>query len=177
MYQVVLLIERALSRADAREVAGLHEGVDDSTHVHVVLPVENASHRVENALGSIAASEILSTSALTFPDVDISELQREIVEHSKDILARSIDVLRDCHCGASGELTTKEPVEAVSEIAQERSAEEVIIVTRPHLVAEFFHVDWTSKARRRLGVPVLHLLEHQDPAGPDDIPHEVPGQL
>ncbi|UMG93491.1 hypothetical protein [Nocardioides sp. TF02-7] len=35
------------------------------------------------------------------------------------------------------------------------------MLTRPHVVAEFFHVDWTSRARRRLGVPVLHLLEHE----------------
>jgi hypothetical protein len=27
-------------------------------------------------------------------------------------------------------------------------------------VAEFFHLDWTNSARRHLGVPVLHLLEH-----------------
>ena len=30
------------------------------------------------------------------------------------------------------------------------------------MVAEFFHLDWTSKARRRLGVPILHLLEHEN---------------
>ena len=44
----------------------------------------------------------------------------------------------------------------------EVSAAEVIILTQPHVVAEFFHVDWTSKARRKLGVPVLHLLEHEN---------------
>ena len=36
------------------------------------------------------------------------------------------------------------------------------MLTRPHVVAEFFHVDWTSRARRKLGVPVLHLLEHEN---------------
>ena len=30
------------------------------------------------------------------------------------------------------------------------------------MVAEFFHVDWTSRARRKLGVPVLHLIEHEN---------------
>jgi len=28
-------------------------------------------------------------------------------------------------------------------------------------VKEFFHVDWTSRARRKLKVPILHLLEHE----------------
>ena len=30
------------------------------------------------------------------------------------------------------------------------------------MVSEFFHLDWTSRARRKLGVPVLHLLEHEN---------------
>ena len=30
------------------------------------------------------------------------------------------------------------------------------------MVSEFFHVDWTSRARRKIGVPVLHLLEHEN---------------
>ena len=45
---------------------------------------------------------------------------------------------------------------------QEVGAAEVIVLTRPHVVAEFFHMDWTSRARRKLGVPVLHLLEHEN---------------
>ena len=49
--------------------------------------------------------------------------------------------------------------------AKNRFASEAIVLTRPHVVAEFFHLDWTSKARRRIGVPVLHLLEHETFAG------------
>ena len=45
---------------------------------------------------------------------------------------------------------------------KEVAAAEVIVLTRPHIVAEFFHLDWTSRARRKLGVPVLHLLEHEN---------------
>ena len=30
------------------------------------------------------------------------------------------------------------------------------------MVSEFFHLDWTSRARRKIGVPVLHLLEHEN---------------
>ena len=36
------------------------------------------------------------------------------------------------------------------------------VLTRPHVVAEFFHVDSTSRARRKIGLPVLHLLEHEN---------------
>ena len=34
-------------------------------------------------------------------------------------------------------------------------------MTRPHVIEEFLHIDWASKARRKLGVPVLHLVEHE----------------
>jgi hypothetical protein len=52
-------------------------------------------------------------------------------------------------------------VEALTKAVAEVDAREAIILTRPHVVAEFFHVDWSSRARRKLGVPVLHLLERE----------------
>ena len=54
------------------------------------------------------------------------------------------------------------PIEALATAVAEVDGREAIILTRPHVVAEFFHVDWTSRARRKLGVPVLHLLEHEN---------------
>jgi hypothetical protein len=33
----------------------------------------------------------------------------------------------------------------------------VVVVTRPHAVEDTFHRDWASRARERLGVPVLHV--------------------
>jgi hypothetical protein len=36
-------------------------------------------------------------------------------------------------------------------------AGEVVVVTRPHAVEDTFHTDWASRARERLGVPVLHV--------------------
>ncbi len=63
---------------------------------------------------------------------------------------------------AVGEPVTIDPIAALVAKVAEVYAAEVIILTRPHVVAEFFHVDWTSKARRKLGVPVLHLLEHEN---------------
>ena len=61
----------------------------------------------------------------------------------------------------SSDIVTEPPVDALARTVKEVDGREAIILTRPHVVAEFFHVDWTSKARRRLGVPVLHLLEHE----------------
>ncbi|HEY8454935.1 MAG TPA: hypothetical protein VIL34_05040 [Actinopolymorphaceae bacterium] len=167
MYQVVLLIEKPLSHYDAHQIAELYAVSAEPTHVHVILPVEDASARVESALGSIAASEVLATSALNFPDVDLAKIQREIVERSQAALDQSIEALEQCGCSADGELTTADPVDALASAVKERQASEVVVLTRPHIVAEFFHLDWTSKARRRLGVPCLHLIEHSDPVPAD----------
>jgi hypothetical protein len=175
MYQVVLLIEKPLSDVDARQIAGLYTIGAEPTHVHVLLPVEDASARVESALGSIATSEILATSALNFPEVDLEKIQREIAERSQAALDQSVDALLRYGCYADGEVTTADPVEALAAAVQARGASEVVILTRPHLVAEFFHFDWTSKARRRLGVPCLHLIEHKDGDSPSHVDDTISG--
>ena len=40
------------------------------------------------------------------------------------------------------------------------TADEVIVLTDPHYVEEFFHRDWASRARHKVGVPVLKLFSH-----------------
>ncbi len=62
---------------------------------------------------------------------------------------------------AEGQVVDVSPVEALKAKVTEVDGREVIILTRPHVVAEFFHVDWTHQARRSLDVPVLHLLERE----------------
>ena len=60
-------------------------------------------------------------------------------------------------------MVTEPPVDALAALrGRAVDGREAIILTRPHVVAEFFHVDWTSRARRKIGVPVLHLLEHEN---------------
>jgi len=55
-----------------------------------------------------------------------------------------------------------DPIEALSAEVSAVDGREAIILTRSHVVSEFFHLDWTSRARRKIGVPVLHLLEHEN---------------
>ena len=161
MYDVVLLIERAISKADAVQVTGLHDSLDETVHYHVILPCEDAASRIETALGSIAASEVLATSAMSYPEMDIDELQREIRGEAQKELDTSLHFLKATGHDAAGEVSSQDPVVALASAVEARNASEVIILTRPHLVREFFHLDWTSKARRKIGVPCLHLLEHE----------------
>lgn len=45
-------------------------------------------------------------------------------------------------------------------LVDEVGADEVIVLTDPHYVEEFFHRDWASRARHKVGVPVLKLFSH-----------------
>jgi hypothetical protein len=162
MYDVVLLIEKALSKADAVQVAGLHESLDDPVRYHVILPCEDAASRIETALGSIAASEVLATSAMSYPEMDLDELQREIRGEAQKELDTSTRYMQGTGHEVTGEVTSQEPIVALAAAVESRSAAEAIILTRSHVVSEFFHLDWTSKARRKIGVPCLHLLEHEN---------------
>ena len=55
-YTVVLLVEQALSDADAAQVRSLHEGLDEEVRYHVLLPAEDAAARVEAAMGVRSAA-------------------------------------------------------------------------------------------------------------------------
>ena len=161
-YDVVLLVEQPLTRTDAAQVRGLHTDVADPVRYHVLLPVEDAAARVESALGSIAASEVLATPAMVMDSENIEAMQRELLDQAREEVDDCVDRLGNVGCNVVGEVVTADPIEALQAKVKEVEAAEVIILTRSHVVSEFFHLDWTSRARRKLGVPVLHLLEHEN---------------
>ncbi|KJY24738.1 indole-3-glycerol phosphate synthase, partial [Streptomyces katrae] len=50
----------------------------------------------------------------------------------------------------------------LKDVVDETGADEVIVLTAPHFVEEFFHRDWASRARHKVGVPVLKLFAHNE---------------
>jgi hypothetical protein len=162
-YDVVLLVEQALTKADAAQVRSLHEGLDEPVTYHVLLPMEDAAARIEASMGSLAAGEVMASPAMAMREVDIEAVRKDCRDRSERDLAATVAALRDAGATAvNGEVVTKPPIDALSDKVSAVDGREAIILTRPHVVAEFFHVDWTSRARRKIGVPVLHLLEHEN---------------
>jgi hypothetical protein len=160
-YDVVLLIEQPLSKQDALQVRGLHEDVEEHVRYHVLLPVEDAAARVESAMGSLAASEVLASPALVMDDMNLEEVQRELLDQARENLVGCLKRLTDTGADAVGEIVSVDPIDALAAKVAATDGREAIILTRSHVVSEFFHLDWTSRARRKIGVPVLHLLEHE----------------
>ncbi|NYE35553.1 hypothetical protein F4692_000657 [Nocardioides cavernae] len=161
-YDVVLLVEQALTPVDAQQVRSLHAEIEDEVVYHVLLPLEDAAARVEASVGTLGAGDLMAAPALAMNDVDIEALRRECEESSSADLQQTLKVLAAAGGTAHGKVTSEPPVDALAAMVTSVDAREAIILTRPHVVAEFFHVDWTSRARRKLGVPVLHLIEHEN---------------
>jgi aminoglycoside phosphotransferase (APT) family kinase protein len=161
-YDVVLLVEQPLSLRDAEQVRGLHSDVADPVRYHVLLPVDDAAARVESALGSMASSEVLASPSMVMDRENVEAVQRELLEEARGEVSACVERMTEAGADVVGEVVTADPVSALATKVAEVSAAEAIVLTRSHVIAEFFHVDWTSRARRKLGVPVLHLLEHEN---------------
>jgi hypothetical protein len=112
-------------------------------------------------MGALGSGEVMT---VPHPPVehDVDALRGELLDTCRDGVARTVRMIEKVGGVAVGEPVTGDPIRALVAKVTEVDARETIILTRPHVISEFFHVDWTSKARRKLGVPVLHLLEHEN---------------
>ena len=160
-YHVVLLVEQALTSLDAAQVHSLHEGLDVPVTYHVLIPLEDAAARIESAMGSLTAGDLVTTPTMPMGEVDLDAVRQDCQDRAAADLATTLHELRASGATAVGEIVGEPPIDALTRTVAAVDGREVIVLTRPHVVAEFFHLDWTSKARRRLGVPILHLLEHE----------------
>ncbi len=160
-YHVVLLVEKALTKADAAQVHELHTGIEGPVFYHVLMPVEDAAARIEASLGTLSAGDVMAAPGTMMNEVDLAAVRREAEDRCHHDLNVTLRALALSGAQAEGETVEDEPVHALTEAVARLKGDEAIVLTRPHVVAEFLHLDWTSRARRKLGVPVLHLLEHQ----------------
>ena len=161
-YDVVLLVEQALTVVDARQVLSLHDELDDPVVYHVLLPLEDAAARIEASMGGLSGGELMGNPTIGMHEADIEAVRKDSQEQSDDELSATLAALREAGGTADGKVVGDDPIEALSAEVSAVDGREAIILTRSHVVSEFFHLDWTSRARRKIGVPVLHLLEHEN---------------
>src|SRR5665811_18479 len=157
MSAVALLIERELSDADADQILELHEALDDTVVYHVVLPIENSSAMLTRSLTGLGGGEVLPPLSAE----DLAEVQEQIEKAGQTELDNSATRLRKRGNEVNAALAEGDAIDALVSLVAETNSAEAIILTEPHVVQEFFHVDWTSRARRKLDLPTLHLLGHR----------------
>lgn len=163
-YDVVLLVEQPLTNADAAQVRSLHEELvaeKEDVRYHVLLPVEDAAARLEAAMGAVSGDTMTAPRMPLDPEA-VETVREESERQSSQDLQATLAALRAAGATADGKVVDDDPIEALKAAVAEVDGREAIILTRSHVVSEFFHLDWTSRARRKIGVPVLHLLEHEN---------------
>ncbi|CAN5292137.1 hypothetical protein BH09ACT10_BH09ACT10_25940 [soil metagenome] len=157
MYDVAVLIERQLEPIDADQIVALHEGLDDQVTYHFILPVESSAAIMASSLTALGGGQLVPLDA----GEDVDAVQGALRTQGEIELEASLALFRDRKQDAIGTLTEDDPVDKLVELVAECKAAEAIILTESHLVAELLKLDWSSRAKRKLKVPTLHLLEHE----------------
>ena len=160
-YDVVLLVEEQLTEDGARRVRSLHEALEEPVTYHLLMPLDDAAARIEASLGTLGSGDTAGP-VVPLDPTDLQAVQDEARARSEEALQASTAALEAAGATvASGALVSGSPTDELADKVGAVDGREAIVMTRPHVVAELFHLDWTSRARRKLGVPVLHLLEHE----------------
>jgi hypothetical protein len=148
------MIEKALTSADVEFVTTLHG--DEPVRFHVLLqPRGEQADRLLRAIDDLALGAV--EEAVREGETPEGEEARSAGEQALDVSLRG---LRAAGSAADGRLIEDHPLDALKSLVAEVGADEVIVLTDPHYVEEFFHRDWASRARHRVGVPVLKLFSH-----------------
>lgn len=155
MYDVTLLVESQLEDIDADQIVALHEGLEDTVRYHLLLPIESSAATLTSSMSALGGGYVA-----TVPDpAVIEEMQESAEESGHAALDASMALLRARGQKATGLLVDTDPIDTLKALVAKTGSSEVIILTETHFLKEIFHVDWSSRAKRVLDVPTLHLIE------------------
>ncbi|GAA4867903.1 indole-3-glycerol phosphate synthase [Kitasatospora terrestris] len=149
MFKTVLMIEKALSDADVELVTTLHG--EEKVSFVVLMQPRGKQDELLRALDDVALGHLDKAVHEHEDQGDPAAVATESLEHS-------LRHLRQAGAEATGEVVQDGPLDRLKEIVETSRADEVLVLTSPHFVEEFFHRDWASKARHKVGVPVLKLF-------------------
>jgi hypothetical protein len=155
VFTTVLMIEKPLTPADVEMVTTLHG--DDEVSFVILMQPRGDQDRLLRAVDDVALGYL-----------DDAARENEVPEGddafppAERALAHSVEAVRATGAEAVGEVVERHPLDALRTVVEEKAADEVIVLTAPHFVEEFFHRDWTSRARHKVGVPVLKLFAQHE---------------
>ncbi|MFD9354103.1 indole-3-glycerol phosphate synthase [Streptomyces sp. NPDC060031] len=155
MFTSVLMIEQPLTPVDVDFVTTLHG--DESVSFVVLMQPRGDRDRLLRAIDDVALGEL--PDAIREGDEPEGEAARGPAELALEL---SLAALRKKGAKAVGQIVDDHPLDKLKAVVEETGADEVIVLTAPHYVEEFFHRDWASRARHKVGVPVLKLFAHKE---------------
>jgi len=156
VYTMVVVTEDRLTAHDVGRLATLHG--DEPVRVHVVQPVDTEHNRLVEALDDVLLGR-LREAAQAAGDEDTADATlaaRAALEGSiADLHAADI-------AEADGQLAGDDPVPAAIDAAERLQADEILVITPPHLLEEALNRDWGSRLRDLCSLPVLHVVSGTD---------------
>jgi hypothetical protein len=154
VYRILLLSEETLVDHDAARIAQLHG--DEEVEVHLLVPADAEHNRLIEALDEVALGNLRD--ALDDEDPSAEQAELEAMHAVNDSLAKLVSAGLTAH----GSVTGSDPVPAAVEAARQDDADEVIVVTPPHIFEAGLRRDWASRLRDDLRLPVLHIVSGTD---------------
>ncbi|MFD7863771.1 indole-3-glycerol phosphate synthase [Streptomyces sp. NPDC057682] len=150
------MIEKPLTSADVEFVTTLH-GEERISFVVLMQPRGDQADILLRAIDDLAMGELKE--AARESEVPEGKNARESADLALEV---SVEALRQAGCEAVGQVIEDHPLDKLKSVVDDARADEVIVLTAPHYVEEFFHRDWASRARHKVGVPVLKLFAHSE---------------
>ncbi|WP_344656338.1 hypothetical protein [Catenulispora subtropica] len=159
MPTTMLIVEKAITQHDLDYVVSLHEensedGLAPENYV-VVVPVGKENGKVLATLDDLALGNFKGAEE----DGHDEPLNEAVVE-ARDIMTVTVDAFQKAGKRATGELLVGPAVDGLKSIAAKYGVDEIIVLTVPHLVEEFFHRDLATKLRKATDLPTLRLMAH-----------------
>ncbi|WP_069169406.1 indole-3-glycerol phosphate synthase [Streptomyces griseus] len=150
------MIEKPLTPEDVEFVTTLH-GEEQISFVVLMQPRGDQADVLLRAIDDVAIGELREAAR------ESEEPEgKEAREPAAIALEYSLQELRKAGSEAVGQVVEEHPLDKLKTVVDDSRADEVIVLTAPHYVEEFFHRDWASRARHKVGVPVLKLFAHSE---------------
>lgn len=156
MFTSVLMIEKPLTPEDVDFVTTLH-GDERISFIVLMQPRGDQADVLLRAIDDVALGELRDAAR------EGEEPEgKDALEPARLALEHSLRALRAAGSEAVGQVVEEHPLDTLKTVVDDAEADEVIVLTAPHYVEEFFHRDWASRARHKVGVPVLKLFAHSE---------------
>jgi hypothetical protein len=121
----------------------------------VVVPVGKESGKVLATLDDLALGNFKGAE-----EDSHDEPLNEAVGEARAVMTATVESFQQAGKQATGELLVGPPVDGLKTIAANHGVDEIIVLTVPHLVEEFFHRDLASRLRKATDLPTLRLMAH-----------------
>ncbi|MFD6533509.1 indole-3-glycerol phosphate synthase [Streptomyces sp. NPDC060184] len=150
------MIEKPLTPEDVDFVTTLH-GDERISFIVLMQPRGDQADVLLRAIDDVALGELRDAAR------EGEEPEgKDALEPASLALEHSLRALRAAGSEAVGQVVEDHPLDVLKTVVDDAEADEVIVLTAPHYVEEFFHRDWASRARHKVGVPVLKLFAHSE---------------